>query len=156
MKKLFSAALLLAATVTLGSAVAADQYDVTVKSTAAKAKARSTATVSVSPKGPFHVNLEYPVKLTITATDTNATDVNSIGGLVGYGRGASITGSSVTGGGLIAGHTGSTVENEGGLVGQMGYGGSISQTMANIPVSVPGRRGGCSPCSPRPRCPGGE
>ena len=69
MKKLFSAALLLAATATLGSAVAADQYDVTVKSAAAKAKTRATATVSVSPKGPFHVNLEYPVKLTITAPD---------------------------------------------------------------------------------------
>jgi hypothetical protein len=69
MKKLLSAAAVLLATVAVGSAVAGDQYDVTVSRPSAKAKERAVAKVSVSPKGPFHVNLEYPVKLSIVAPD---------------------------------------------------------------------------------------
>ena len=70
MKKLLSAAaLLFAATVTLGSAVAGDQYDVTVKSPSCKTNERAVARISVAPKGAFHVNLEYPIKLTITPPD---------------------------------------------------------------------------------------
>ena len=69
MQKLLSTALLLAVTATLGSAVAGDQYEVTVKSPRATAKTRAAAVVTVVPKGAFHVNLEYPIKLTINAPD---------------------------------------------------------------------------------------
>jgi hypothetical protein len=69
MKKLLSAAAVLFATVAVGSAVAGDQYDVKVTSPSAKVGERAVAKVSVSPKGPFHVNLEYPVKLSIVAPD---------------------------------------------------------------------------------------
>jgi hypothetical protein len=69
MKKLLSAAVILLATVAVGSAVAGDQYDVTVSRPSAKVKERAVAKVSVAPKGAFHVNLEYPVKLSIVAPD---------------------------------------------------------------------------------------
>jgi hypothetical protein len=69
MKKLVSVLALLAATAALGTAVAGDQYDVSVKAPAAKASARSVATISVTPKGAFHVNTEYPVKLKVNAPD---------------------------------------------------------------------------------------
>ena len=69
MKKLLSAVAILLSTVAVGSAVAGDQYDITVVRPSAKAKERAVAKVSVSPKGPFHVNLEYPVKLSIVAPD---------------------------------------------------------------------------------------
>jgi hypothetical protein len=74
MKKLLSAAALLLATVAVGSAVAADQYDVTVVRPSARAKERAVAKVSVAPKGAFHVNLEYPVKLSIVAPDGVAVE----------------------------------------------------------------------------------
>jgi hypothetical protein len=70
MKKLVSVtALLLAATAALGVAVAGDQYDVSISAPAAKAKERAVAKVSVVPKGAFHVNTEYPVKLKINPPD---------------------------------------------------------------------------------------
>lgn len=69
MKKLFSAAVLLASTLALGSAVAGDQYDVNVKSPSAKANERAVVKLSIAPKGAFHMNLEYPTKLTIVAPD---------------------------------------------------------------------------------------
>jgi hypothetical protein len=70
MKKLVSAvALLLAATATLGTAVAGDQYELSIKSPSAKANERAVAKVSLAPKGAFHVNTEYPVKLTLSAPD---------------------------------------------------------------------------------------
>jgi hypothetical protein len=70
MKKLVSAAaLLLAAAATLGSAVAGDQYDVSIARPSAKAKERAVAKISVAPKGAFHVNTEYPVRLNLTAPD---------------------------------------------------------------------------------------
>ncbi len=70
MKKLVSAvALLLAATATLGTAVAGDQYDLSVAKPAATAGQRAVARVSIRPKGAFHVNVDYPTKLKITAPD---------------------------------------------------------------------------------------
>jgi hypothetical protein len=70
MKKLVSvAALLLAATATLGTAVAGDQYDLSVAKPAARAGVRAVATVSLRPKGAFHVNVDYPTKLKMTAPD---------------------------------------------------------------------------------------
>jgi hypothetical protein len=68
MKKLVSAAaLLLAATAIPASA--GDQYDVKIASPSAKAGERAVVKVSVAPKGGFHVNTEYPVKLTIAPPD---------------------------------------------------------------------------------------
>ncbi len=69
MKMHLSAAALIAATLALGTAVAGDQYDLTVKSPTAKVNERAAAKISVSPKGAFHVNTEYPIKLTVTAPD---------------------------------------------------------------------------------------
>jgi hypothetical protein len=70
MKKLVSVvALLLAATATLGTAVAGDQYDLKISPPSATAGARAVVTISIQPKGAFHVNTEYPVKLKMTAPD---------------------------------------------------------------------------------------
>ena len=70
MKKLVSvAALLLAATATLGTAIAGDQYDLSVTKPTAKTNERAVARVSIRPKGAFHVNVDYPTKLKITAPD---------------------------------------------------------------------------------------
>jgi hypothetical protein len=70
MNKLVSvAALLLVATATLGTALAADQYDLSIDRPAAKAKERAVARITVRPKGAFHVNVDYPVKLKIAAPD---------------------------------------------------------------------------------------
>jgi len=70
MKKLLSAvALVIAATATLGTAVAGDLYDLNIKSPSAKANERAVVKVSIAPKGAYHVNTEYPVKLTLTAPD---------------------------------------------------------------------------------------
>ena len=70
MKKLVSAVvMLLAATSTLGAALAGDQYDLAVAKPSAKAKERAVARVSIHPKGAFHVNVDYPTKLKMTAPD---------------------------------------------------------------------------------------
>lgn len=53
----------------VGSAMAADTYDVKVGVASGKAGNKSVATVSVTPKGPYHVNLQYPHKLVLTAPD---------------------------------------------------------------------------------------
>ena len=70
MKKLVSVvALLLAATAALGTAVAGDQYNLSVSAPSPKAGERAVAKISLTPKGAFHVNTEYPVKLKMTAPD---------------------------------------------------------------------------------------
>jgi hypothetical protein len=70
MKKLVTAAtLVLALTSTLGAALAGDQYDLNIKAPSAKANERSVVKVSIAPKGAYHVNTEYPVKLALTAPD---------------------------------------------------------------------------------------
>jgi hypothetical protein len=67
MNKLVSIAFLLATTATLGSALAGDQYDLSLSKPSAKAKARAVAKVSIRPKGAFHVNVDYPTKLKVLA-----------------------------------------------------------------------------------------
>ncbi len=71
MKKLVSlvslAACLIAASA--GTALATDTYDVTINKPSARAGERAVAKISVAPKGAFHVNTEYPVKLVVTAPD---------------------------------------------------------------------------------------
>jgi hypothetical protein len=68
MKKALLLAALAVATLT-GTAFAADQYDLKVKAASGKAGEKTVATVSVKPKGAYHVNLEYPHKLVLTAPD---------------------------------------------------------------------------------------
>ncbi len=71
MKKLLSAAAVsfVALAAAALPALAGDQYDVSIKSPSARSNERAVVTVSLAPKGGFHVNTEYPVKLTITAPD---------------------------------------------------------------------------------------
>ncbi len=52
-----------------GVAFAADGYDLNISPASAGANARATVKVSVAPKGAYHVNTEYPVKLSVTAPD---------------------------------------------------------------------------------------
>jgi hypothetical protein len=52
-----------------GSAAAAGPYDVSVDAPAGKAKERAVARISLRPKGPFHVNVDYPTKLSMKAPD---------------------------------------------------------------------------------------
>ena len=52
-----------------GAAFAGDKYDLKVSSASAKAGDKATATVTVKAKGAYHVNLEYPHKLILTAPE---------------------------------------------------------------------------------------
>lgn len=52
-----------------GLAFAGDKYDLKVSSASGKAGDKATATVTVKAKGAYHVNLEYPHKLILTAPD---------------------------------------------------------------------------------------
>jgi hypothetical protein len=52
-----------------GFASAGDKYDLKVSKASGKAGDKSTATVTVKAKGNYHVNLEYPHKLILTAPD---------------------------------------------------------------------------------------
>ncbi len=67
MNRLLFAAAVLISTVAASSAVANDYYVVTVHPITAKKGQRAVAMVSVQPKGMYHINTEYPVKLTIMA-----------------------------------------------------------------------------------------
>ena len=71
MKKLVSAAAvsLVALAAAALPAFAGDQYDVNIQVPSAKATEKAVVKVGVRPKGAYHVNTEYPVKLTITAPD---------------------------------------------------------------------------------------
>jgi hypothetical protein len=66
MKKALTIAALLLAAVT-GTASAADKYDLKIDSKAAKASTKSVASLKITPKGEFHVNVDYPVKLKLVA-----------------------------------------------------------------------------------------
>ena len=68
MKKLVSLAALLI-TATAGAAFAGDNYDLNINKPSAKANERAVAKISISPKGGYHVNTDYPVKLTLTPPD---------------------------------------------------------------------------------------
>ena len=69
MKKALSAALMLATTVVLGGAMASDRYDLSATAAAAKVNTHAVAKVSVAPKGAYHMNLQFPVSLKVTAPD---------------------------------------------------------------------------------------
>jgi hypothetical protein len=67
MKNILSIAALLM-TVLTGTAFAHDEdYAVSIKAPAAKASEKGVAKLKVTPKGKFHMNMEYPIKLTISA-----------------------------------------------------------------------------------------
>ncbi|WP_437508136.1 protein-disulfide reductase DsbD domain-containing protein [Sorangium sp. So ce1099] len=66
MKKTFAIAALFVAALT-GTAVAADSYDLSVNAPASKVNQKATAKVSVQTKGDWHVNKDYPHKLTLVA-----------------------------------------------------------------------------------------
>ena len=81
MKKLLSVpAMVLALSAALGAAVAGDQYDLSVTAPAAKVNERAVAKVSLAPKGAYHVNTEYPVKLKMTAPDGVTLDKDTLKG----------------------------------------------------------------------------
>jgi uncharacterized protein YaiE (UPF0345 family) len=67
MNRLRFATAMLLSTVAVSSALANDYYTITVRTAAAQKGQRAVATVSVAPKGDYHINTAYPVKLTITA-----------------------------------------------------------------------------------------
>ncbi|MDI1429294.1 hypothetical protein [Polyangium sorediatum] len=52
-----------------GAAFAAEGYDLKVSAASGKSGNKATATVTIKPKGAYHVNLEYPHKLILTAPD---------------------------------------------------------------------------------------
>ena len=66
MKKILSlAALVLVATT--GSAFAENEYNANISAPSAKANSKAVAKIKVEPKGDYHVNTEFPAKLTIEA-----------------------------------------------------------------------------------------
>jgi len=67
MNRLLFATAALLSTVAVSSALANDYYGITVRTSTAKKGQRAVATVSVTPKGAYHINTEYPVRLVITA-----------------------------------------------------------------------------------------
>ncbi|MDI1446489.1 hypothetical protein [Polyangium sp. 6x1] len=52
-----------------GAAFAGDKYDLKVSTASAKSGSKATATVTIKAKGAYHVNLEYPHKLVLTAPE---------------------------------------------------------------------------------------
>jgi hypothetical protein len=68
MKKALSLAAL-AIVAFAGVAFAGDKYDLKVSGASGKSGDKATATVTVKAKGAYHVNLEYPHKLILTAPD---------------------------------------------------------------------------------------
>src|SRR5436190_22312300 len=68
MKKALTIAALLV-TAFAGSATAADNYDLKVNAPAAKAKAKGVAKITLTPKGKYHLNTDYPAKLSVTGSD---------------------------------------------------------------------------------------
>ena len=70
MKKLLPISALSLLVTFAATALAADEYDVSTASPPqAKAKERSVAKVSVRPKAGYHVNVDYPTKLTVKTPD---------------------------------------------------------------------------------------
>ena len=65
MKKAFAS--IVAVLALTSTAFAASEYKVDVKAPSAKKGEKATAVLHVQGQGDFHVNEEYPVKLTITA-----------------------------------------------------------------------------------------
>jgi len=80
-------------------------------------------------------------RMTVIATDTNASSIFYVGGLVGYQYGGSITGSHTEAGSVSAGHGNSLTASVGGLVGQMMSGASISRSWSSISVTATGTFG---------------
>jgi hypothetical protein len=66
MKKTLSIAALFLVAMT-GNALANAYQSTTINAPSAKVGARAVAAISVQPQGPYHINLEYPAKLTIDA-----------------------------------------------------------------------------------------
>jgi len=67
MKKTISA--ILAVLAISGSAFAGSNYTLSVQAPAAKTSVNSVAKIKVVPTGEFHMNLDFPTKLTINAPD---------------------------------------------------------------------------------------
>ncbi|WAS91451.1 hypothetical protein [Nannocystis punicea] len=67
MKKVLTVAALF--TALTGTAVAASNYDLTIEKPAAKVNVKTVAAVKVTAKGAYHINKEYPTKLSLTAPD---------------------------------------------------------------------------------------
>ncbi|MRG95269.1 hypothetical protein [Polyangium spumosum] len=52
-----------------GAAFAGDKYDLKISPATGKSGEKSSATITVKAKGAYHVNLEYPHKLILTAPE---------------------------------------------------------------------------------------
>jgi hypothetical protein len=65
MKKIFAAALVTLAMV--GTAIAGTNYKLAINAPSARVSSRSLATITVQPTDGYHLNLEYPTKVTINA-----------------------------------------------------------------------------------------
>lgn len=69
MKNLFALSIVASVFTVAATALAAETFDWSVERSAAKPKERAVAKVLVRPKAGYHVNLDYPAKLTLTAPD---------------------------------------------------------------------------------------
>lgn len=76
MKKLLSIAALFVALT--GTAFAANNYDLNIVKPAAKVNVKAVATVKVTAKGDYHINTEYPAKLSLTAPEGVKLDRNKL------------------------------------------------------------------------------
>jgi hypothetical protein len=68
MKRALASAILLVAALA-GTAFAADNYKLSVEAPKAAVSARSVAKIKVLPTSGFHINVDYPTKVTITPPD---------------------------------------------------------------------------------------
>lgn len=75
-KSLFAAALF--AFAVAGTAYADSKFAVSVSAPSAKVSAKATAVVKVVPQGDFHMNPDYPARLTLTAPDGVTLDKEKI------------------------------------------------------------------------------
>jgi hypothetical protein len=68
MKKALSIAALLLTSLT-GTALADSAYSLAINAPSAKTSSKAVAKITVQPKGKFHINQEFPTKLTLEASN---------------------------------------------------------------------------------------
>lgn len=81
MKKIFAFAALAVATFA-GAAFAADAFSIAVSGGKGKANEKVTSVVKVTPKGDYHINAEFPHKITLTLPEGVSADDVKVKGIV--------------------------------------------------------------------------